>query len=377
MKTGDRVVHEVVPSVAPSEQSPASVRREFEKRLADGARILCPGSAKTRPRTLLAKGYGPKHKIELFDCTFYLSDPRQNDYIRFYVAYVIKDEGGASARRIHTRLFYKDNSLTWRSASHFIVTDGDYWIGKGDLRWVEVDGEKLPFSNEATTDLPLEMQTALETICRRPNKIPFDEKAIALVLRRAPQHRTEPYRDFTEPRDRAFENPKNRIHGDREVARFTRKHDPTSLRFAKGYEPDFRRGIVERSVTTSKLYGGRLQRFRVVSSNRKIQYLFIAGPRQVWIASCQATTTDLSTYGVRTIDVQVDDDLMVPAYEYHWLDEEVDPPEFFSQIPPGYAGAEAPGDPSRADASPWLEKLPVIRQFRRAVLGAKRRRRAA
>jgi hypothetical protein len=366
------VEHQIVPSVAPSDQTPAQVRREFEKRLAQGAKIVCPGSARKRPRTLLARGYGPKHKVELFDCTFYLSDPRQNAYIRFYVAYVVKDEGGASARRIHTHLFYKDNSLTWRSASHFVVSDGDYWIGKGDLRWVEEDGELRAYSDESTTDLPLEMQTALETICRRPNRIPFDEKAIGLVLRRAPQDRTEAYSDFTAPRDRAQADPRNLVHGDRKVARFTRHNDPTSLKFAKGYEPDFDHGVVERAVTTSKLYGGRLRRFRIVSTNRKIQYLFIAGPKQVWIASCQATTTDLSHFGSRTIDVNVDDDLLVPAYEYHFIDDALDPPELFSQIPAGYAGEPAPGDESRADASPWLEKLPVIREFRRKVLGQKR-----
>jgi hypothetical protein len=305
--------------------------------------------------------------VELFDCTFYLSDPRQNDFIRFYVAYVLKDEGGASARRLHAHLFYKDNSLTWRTASHFIVTDGDYWIGKGDLIWVEEDGELNPYSDESTTDLPLEMQTALEEICRRPNKIPFDEKAIGLVLRQAPPDRTEPYADFTGPRDRAQANPKNLIHGDRPVARFTRKHDPTSLKFVKGYEPDFADGIVEHARSTSKLYGGVLRRYRIVSTNRKVQYLFISGPKQTWIASCQATTTDLSHFGCRTIDVHVDDDLLVPGYEYHFLDDDLDPPELYSQIPPGYAGGPSPGDDSRADASPWLERLPVIREFHRKV----------
>ncbi|MGH0035057.1 MAG: hypothetical protein ACQGVK_08505 [Myxococcota bacterium] len=374
MKAGERVLHRVVPSVKPSDQTPTQVRREFEKRLADGAKIICPGTARKRPRTLLSRGYGPKHRVELFDCTFYLSDPHQNDYIRFYVAYVVKDEGGASRKRIHTHLFYKDNSLTWRSASHFVVTDGDYWIGKGDLRWVEEDGELLPYSDESTTDLPLEMQTALEEICRRPNEIPFDEKAIGLVLRHGPKDRTEPYADFTGPRDRAQANPRNLIHGDRPVARFTRRGDPSSLKIVKGYEPDFANGVVERAHTTSKLYGGKLRRFRIVSTNRKIQYLFIAGPRQVWIASCQATTTDLSHFGSRTIDVRVDDDLLVPAFEYHFMDDSLDPPELFSQIPAGYAGDPAPGDESRADASPWLEKLPVIQAFRRRVLRRSRRR---
>jgi hypothetical protein len=39
-----------------------------------------------------------------------------------------------------------------------------------------------------------------------------------------------------------------------------------------------------------------------------------------------------------------------------------------SQIPEGYAGAPHPDDPHRADASKWVEALPVVREFRKKVL---------
>lgn len=103
-----------------------------------------------------------------------------------------------------------------------------------------------------------------------------------------------------------------------------------------------------------------------------MQYLFFAGPRQVWLAPPQATTTELSSYGVRTHDVLVPEDLCVPGYEYHYLDCNEDPPLLVSQIPPGFVGAPSARDPSRSDASPWLERLPVIRAFRREVLGRRR-----
>ena len=60
-----------------------------------------------------------------------------------------------------------------------------------------------------------------------------------------------------------------------ELDRFTRAGDPTSLRFARGFEPDFARGIVERSSSNSRLYGGRLRRFRILSRNQQVQYLFL------------------------------------------------------------------------------------------------------
>jgi hypothetical protein len=72
---------------------------------------------------------------------------------------------------------------------------------------------------------------------------------------------------------------------------------------------------------------------------------------------------------VRTIDVMADEELFVPGYEYHYLDEWEDPPAWVSQIPRGFAGEANPDYPERADASPWIEAMPVIRRFRKEVLG--------
>jgi hypothetical protein len=111
-----------------------------------------------------------------------------------------------------------------------------------------------------------------------------------------------------------------------------------------------------------------LRRFRILSRNRVIQYVFIAGPEHVWILPPQATTTELSSFGVRTIDVVADTDLFVPGWEYHYLDTDRDPPALYSQIPKGFAGRVCPADANKASASPWLDRLPVVREFRRKVL---------
>ena len=58
-----------------------------------------------------------------------------------------------------------------------------------------------------------------------------------------------------------------------------------------------------------------------MSRNGRVQYLFVAGPRHARIASVQATTTDLSSFGVRTLDARVDEDLLLPGFEYHFMDE--------------------------------------------------------
>lgn len=360
----------IVPSAVPAAKTPARVAREFRRLLDEGFRLQPAGRARRRPRLLLSRGYTPKYQVSLFDTTFYLTNIRQNPDVRFFVAYV----GQEGSRDLHPRIFYKDVSLIWRSASHLIRSDGENWIGKGGVRVVLDGGVEMEASAEETTDLPVELQQALETLSRRPRRVPRDDEALALVLRRAPDHRLAPYHDFSEPRRRAMADPRNRIYGGRPIARFTRSGDPESLCFARGYEPDFDRGVLERFHCTSRLYGGAVRRFRILSRNRRVQYLFFAAPRQVWIIPPQATTTELSSYGVRTVDVIADEALSIPGYEYHYEDHSQHPPQLHTQIPEGFAGESSEHDPSRADASPWLERLPVVREFRRKLLGRSERR---
>jgi hypothetical protein len=354
--------------------SSQKVAREFQSVLDSGARFLVAGTARRHPERLLQLGYTPKHKLELFDTCFYLSNVRQNPELRFYVAYVVQPRARGAGSDVYARIFYKDLSLVWRAASHMSYdVDGSLWIGKGDVQSYLQDGEEMVASIESTTDLPLEIQTALEDRLRAIRRVPGDGKVLELVLRRGPADRIEPYADFSLPRERAAAEPRNRIHGGRPIARFRRKLDPSSLEFVKGFEPDFRRGVLEVNETRSNLYGGKLRRFRILSSNRQIQYLFIAGPKHVWIIPPQATTTELSSFGVRTIDVVAADDLCIPGYEYHYIDDELDPPALYSQIPEGFAGEPCPHDDHKADASPWLDRLPVVQEFRRKVLGQRRR----
>jgi hypothetical protein len=370
------MIVEFEPSAHPSTLTPQQVAREFRRLIDSGVPIRCAGDARDNPECLLSSGYTPKYKVDLFDASYYLTNVRQNPDIRFFVAYVVQKNHRTRRTEIFPRIFYKDISLIWRSASHFVRSEDENWIGKGEMRTYVIDGEEIEQSVEETTDLPLEIQTALETLSRKARRVPFDEVAIALVLRRGPDDRIEPYRDFLEPRERARSNPRNLINRGRSVARFNRKNDPTSLRFAKGFEPDFDRGVVEVGTSKSKLYGGRLKRFRVLSKNRKIQYLFFAGPHSVWIIPPQTTAGNLTSYGVRAIDVIADEDLCIPGYEYHFMDHSEDPPVLVSQIPEGFAGAANGFDPARADASRWIDRLPVIQEFRRKLLNGSRRPRS-
>ncbi len=352
------------------DDAPASrVAREFRALLDAGARIAPAGDARRDPTGLLRAGYTPRARIGLFDTDFYVTGPRQNPEIRFFVAYVAQARRGRAPRTVYPRIFYKDVSLVWRAASHYVRDGDEIWIGKGDVRTLVEDGCEYLVSDEDTTNLPLEMQSALETLLRRAPRIATDRRAIALLLRRGAPGRVAPFADFSAPRRRAQADPRRLPNGGRRIARFTRRNVPESLVFARGFEPDFAGGILEVASGRSTLYGGAVERYRIASRNREAQYLFFAAPRHAWIGACQATTTGLSSFGVRTVDARVDEELLLPGYEYDLFDPASGEPEFCRQIPAGFEGAPSAVDPQRSDTSPWLDRVPVIREFRRRVLG--------
>jgi hypothetical protein len=355
----------LITSVAPDPRPPRQIAREFHNLLDAGMELRPCGEAKEDPvGMLLSGGYTPKYRIDLFDTRFYLTNALQNPALRFLVGYVVQGHSPRPRGPIYPRIFYKDISLVWRAASHLLSSDDDFWIGKGDVREL---GE-LVESDESTSNLPLEIQAALETLNRKLVRVRSDVDALYLVLQKGAPGRIEPFADFTAPRRRAGSNAANLIHGGQRIAWFGKESDPGSLKFAPGFQPDFDRGLIDQSSSTSAMYGGPLQRFRILSKNGKIQYMFFDGARHAWIIPPQTLTTELSSFGVRTIDVLADEDLFVPGYEYHYFAEDADPEEHFSQIPAGFAGEPCPHDPDRADASAWLDALPVIREFRTKIL---------
>jgi hypothetical protein len=344
----------LVTGLAPEPLPPAAVRREFLARLATGAELVvpAPGAARRR-RELLAK-HLPRHVVRLFGTSFYLGDMRYDDHIGFLVGFVAP---AATPRKLFARLFYKDSSLLWRVASHVERHGDSLWIGKGDTKVEERDGWEYHVSAEETTNLPLELQAAFDEVSRR-RKRRRDDHAIELVTRRAPRGRLRPFADFSAPRARAARlwQP----NGGQPVARFRRALDPRSLVFARGCAPDLARGVLETSATRSAYFGGEVRKVRVLSRDRRLQYLFFASPTHVWLAPPQTLTSELSSFGVRVHAVQAPDELSVPGYEYHSPEE--------SQIPAGFAGPAHTDDPDRADARAWLEELPIVREFRRRRL---------
>ena len=352
---GSRVVTGVVPEHA----TPAQVARRFRSLIESGARLRPAGTARARPAVLLGARYLPRYELRLFDATYFLGDYRFDDAVGFFTGFLHL----AGEAVLWPRVFYKDSALLWRVASHFVRERGAVWIGKGDSREEERDGWVWRHSAEETANLPYELQLALDELSHR-RKRRRDDGALALFVRRAPPGRIQAYADFGAPRRRAAA--RHRENAGRPVARFLCKGDPASLRFERGYEPDLARGVLERGASPSAFYGGLVEKVRVLSTNRRVQYLFFASPTHVWLGPPQLLTTELSSYGVRTLDVAADEDAFLPAFEYHEAAE--------SQIPAGFAGAPHPENPDRADARAWLEALPIVREFRARVLKRRTRR---
>ena len=355
----------IISNVQAASVTPRTVARRFHALLDAGYELRVDGQAKSDPMQLLRRGYTPKYEIELFGTRFYIANLREAHDLKVMPAYVVPaDAMGGGRKRIHARILYKDSSLVWRCASHYINTPDEQWVGKGAVKWMDNHGARGWYSAEETTNLPYEMQAAMDEASHRSPKSRRDPDILFLVLRNAPSDRVWPYRDFEAPREKAMQDPANRINDNEPIAWFTRASDPTSLEIEHGFEPDFRK-LIDVSTSRSTFYGGGIRKFRFASRNRQIQYLFVQGQHHVWIIHPQALTTELSSYGLRTVDVNADDDISVPGYEFFDNDGsgEVD-----DQIPAGYAGPVCPYDPDRADASPWNHRLPIVRAFRRTKL---------
>lgn len=343
-------------------KSPRQVSDELRRLLDSGHPLRVDGQAKADPDQLLRIGYTPKYKIELFGNRFFLCNRRDAEGLKVMPGYVLPAaRGRGRLAPVHARVFYKDSSLVWRAAPHYINTPDAHWIGKGAVRWMDKRGERGWFTAEETTNLPLEMQAALDQVSQRGPRRRNDKRILSLVLRNAPSSRVYPYRDFEAPRERAMKTKANRVNNNRHIAWFTDDYDPASLKFEPGFEPDFD-ALIDVSTSRSSMYGGEIKKYRIESRNRRIQYLFVTGPHHVWIVNPQPFTIELSSYGLRTVDAIVDEDLLIPGYEFY---DNAGTGELDDQIPSGFAGDVCPLDPDRADASPWNERMPVIRAFRR------------
>jgi len=357
------VTFDVTSDVTLDECSPRAAREGFLSALRGGAVLAPVGLAEDDPGVLLEARTLPRARLTLFGWRVYLSRPLFDPHLGFMVAYVGRCTArGREPRRFVPRVFYKDISLVWRCATHVIHTPEEDWIGKGAVRWRR-DGEDLVAeSAEETTDLPYEVQAALDAASRAVKPV-RDDSAALLVLRNAPAGRLAPYRDFTGPRARAQRT--SAIHGARPVARFRRPNVPESLEFARGYAPDLAGGCVSRSVAASNLYGGTVHKTRILSENRRIQYQFSATPTHVWLNPPQALTTELTPYLTRTLDVHAPSELFVPGFEYHFVEDGVEHSQIPGGFQGGFAGAPSSEDPMRADTSAWLERLAPVREYRR------------
>ncbi|MEZ5552079.1 MAG: hypothetical protein R3E82_14375 [Pseudomonadales bacterium] len=358
-----------VVGVAPCPLSRQQVAAQYRTLARSGRGLRPAGRARHAPEKLLKAPFIPRHAVSLFAADYLLTDFYYIEDLNFFVGYVFQKSQPPGRRWLYPRIFYKDSSLIWRVASHIIDSPEEQWIGKGDVIVEERAEGSCLSSDESSTNLPYEIQSAFDVVSRRsqPRKV---STALGLVLRNAPPGRMHPYADFSRPRRRAAQL--HNINSGRPIVRLTRRDDPGSLKFAKGFEPDFDTGLIETGVSRSNLYGGEIFKHRIRSTNNLVQYQFVESPTHLWINPPQAFDPAITSYGVRALHIQADEDIFIPGFEFHFMDDREEPPELFSQIPAGWAGAQSTVDPFRADASPWINALPVIQEFRRRIIGRRK-----
>ena len=154
-----RIPTEIIPSVDRTDISSRVVHRKFEA-LLGSAKVEFTANTGAAIADLFKKRLAPKHHIALFDTEYFFSNVRQLPELRFFVCYVVQ------RKRIYPRIVYKDLSLAWRCASHFSYLGEDIWLVKGDTRQELIGEELVEFSDESTTDLPLEIQTAVLVLAK-------------------------------------------------------------------------------------------------------------------------------------------------------------------------------------------------------------------
>ena len=84
------IPREILASVHRAALAPRRVEKEFNGLVSSGVKIRVAGTARQDLSQLYAAGLRPKHKIELFDTVFYLTNARQIPELRFYVCYVVQ-----------------------------------------------------------------------------------------------------------------------------------------------------------------------------------------------------------------------------------------------------------------------------------------------
>ncbi len=321
-------------------------RPHFDRLVERGTPIQIYGQ--TSFRALERDGLGPKHQVKFGADTYYFSHPFIDAGGRtVFVMYLHHVDSTTGRPVIFVNAVYRSNSQNvWRAASS--SPDGRY-IGKG--------------LGETSQMLPVELQGHLERMVSHQqvggglHEIPGRFYHVLGEDERTPL--------VTLLNVRQLPNTPKVIVAREDTSRHMDPHVANHhFIFTPGYEPNFHHGVVHNFTTENPIYG-MVSSYVVRSTNGALQYLFnVDRAGRVWIGGVQTTSVALNRQGVRVDRVTVPDALLTPAFEY------------LRQMPRGYEVGPLhmkermhPTDSHYADATPFLNQLGVIQDFRRYVLG--------
>ena len=254
----------ILPGVQPDPRDPRALATEFRAALADGVRLRPSGEAKQDPTPAAnsplrgALSHRPLPGSNLSDRVPLRRQPEFHGRVRRTVGVL------RSRRRVRTTRgsSTKDSSLVWRVATHFVRSEDDNWIGKGDTKWelirrrrvlVQRGGDREPAFSRCR-----KRSTSLAGAARSHGGITTRSRSSCSA---ATEIASNPFAEFVTPRRRAAE--RYRIHGGKPIARFHSQGRSQHAALREGLRTGLpTRGWWTQSSSHSKLYGGPVTKFR-------------------------------------------------------------------------------------------------------------------
>lgn len=290
----------------------------------------------------------PAHKIVFGNYKYFISPLFDIGGRPACICYFYRPADNGNGHELYVRAFYKSNShAIWKVDSHrvHIKPSDDKELDEARKGWF---GKGI---NQESVTLPSEIQSSMNEIISAhygqnlaQNK-KLNNSFYRVVLKESTRR---PPKEFT--RSMVYEPEISK-----RFAHFKKPNDPESLEIYAGYGPELDKPPLEKYSEYNEHYRGIVDSYVINSKNGALHYIFnVSKKRKVWISAVQSSSALLTRFGVKREKIKVPTGLMVQAQEY--LDE----------IPKGFAGKRVHS--VYYDASAWVDKLPINKEFREKVL---------
>ncbi|MBI2140469.1 hypothetical protein HYU14_06085 [Candidatus Woesearchaeota archaeon] len=302
---------------------------------------------------LIELNLGPLTSLEYQGKNYYLSPSfKFNGYPSMVLYYDHKDG------TIYARCLYKSNSAAvWRTLSHYLSADRG-WYGKG----IEHE-ESVVYPHPLQPMFESQWKphfSHLKTKTLTDGTVRNNSEFIFLGLA------THGKGWYGFKKSFSLYNPKKI-----EIGKFEGEI-PESYKFIPGFEPEFNK-LEKFKPMFSSCFSADCDTYLCPSVNGQLSFLFFLEPKlnRAWIGSIQVTEFRPNLYGTNTNIVSlasIVQNKLLTDKTYVKTNHLVCPAaEYSNQIPPLPGVTYESFGGSYSDAGPYVERLPVIREFRKKI----------